>query len=118
VSRHRPETQAWLASAFRNTVEWLVATQNTDGSWGTLRSQDQQRSPRVLTLLSWWLSVPAADRPSSPTTADVQQASMRYLSYLTSQGATYGIKSLVRTTGMAGLALADALEFGATFVPE
>lgn len=41
-----------LAKGFASTVQYLVATQNPSGSWGTLRSSDQQRSPRVLTLLS------------------------------------------------------------------
>ena len=36
-----------LAKGFASTVQYLVATQNPSGSWGTLRSSDQQRSPRV-----------------------------------------------------------------------
>lgn len=59
LDTYHSDARAELAKGFERTVQYLVATQLADGSWGKLRSADQQRSPRVLTLLSWWLHVQA-----------------------------------------------------------
>ena len=43
-----------IAERFYPTVDWLLRNQNADGSWGTSQQPaDRQRSPRVVTLLSW-----------------------------------------------------------------
>ncbi|MDD8016140.1 MAG: prenyltransferase/squalene oxidase repeat-containing protein, partial [Acidobacteriota bacterium] len=43
-----------LGSRLKPTVDWLLARQNPDGSWGEMQSPDQQRSPRAVTLLAWY----------------------------------------------------------------
>ncbi len=91
-------------------VEWLLRTQNEDGSWGAARSADQQRSPGVVTLLAWYYRNAEAD-------VRVGEAIRRYCRFLLepARSENYGIKSLVRTTGFVGLTLAELLEPGITF---
>ena len=50
-----------LKKQWKSTVDYLLKTQNMDGYWGRLNSVDLMRSPRCLTLLSWWLE--AVDTP-------------------------------------------------------
>ncbi|MCP4643997.1 MAG: hypothetical protein GY851_26375 [bacterium] len=92
------------------SVDWLVTGQNVDGSWGTLRSADQQRSPRAVTLLSWALRWTDAEEP-------VADAVRRYCVFLLNpeNSKAYGVKELVRTTGFVGLAAADILKPDCTF---
>ncbi len=105
-----PELKALLRKGLEPTVAWLLRRQNADGSWGKLRSADQQRSPRSLTLLTWWY------RDVDPTEA-VAQSVHRYCSYLLkpANSTAYGVKQLVRTTGFVGLAVAEVLKPGCTF---
>ncbi len=91
-------------------VEWLLQTQNADGSWGEARSADQQRSPGVVTLLAWYYRhVEPDDR--------VAEAVRQYCRFLLdpARSEQYGIKSLVRTTGFVGLTVAELLEPESTF---
>lgn len=92
------------------SVDWLVRTQNADGSWGTLRSADQQRSPSVVSLLAWHCHNGGAD-------PKVGEAVRKYCTYLLdpANSKSYGVKSLVRTTGFVGLAIAEVLRPGVTF---
>ncbi|HOF38450.1 MAG TPA: hypothetical protein PLD73_00125 [Candidatus Hydrogenedentes bacterium] len=92
------------------SVQWMINGQNPDGSWGELRSEDQQRSPRALTLLTW----------AYPWTAQhdaVARAVNAYCAFLLNpeNSAAYGIKELVRTSGFVGLAVADLLQPHCTF---
>jgi hypothetical protein len=92
------------------SVDWLVTGQNADGSWGKLRSADQQRSPRAVTLLSWALRWMENKEP-------VAEALQRYCAFLlkAENSKAYGVKELVRTTGFVGLAAADILKPDCTF---
>ncbi len=92
------------------SVHWMISGQNPDGSWGALRSADQQRSPRALTLLTW----------ACPWTAQREAAAKAvnaYCEFLLNpeNSAAYGVKELVRTSGFVGLALADLLQPNCTF---
>lgn len=74
LDAYSPDARAELAKGFESTVNYLVDTQLKDGSWGALRSADQQRSPRVLTLLSWWLQVQArAGRTDAKVSAAIDK---------------------------------------------
>jgi hypothetical protein len=92
------------------SVQWMLDRQNADGSWGKLRSADQQRSPRAVTLLTWahrWID------PAEPVATAVR----RYCAYLLDpeNSRAYGVKELVRTSGFVGLAVADILQPDCTF---
>ncbi len=99
-----------MARELAPSVRWLVEGQNADGSWGKLRSADQQRSPRCLTLLTWYYH----DVKPEP---EVARAVRKYGAFLLvpDNSKKYGVKSLVRTTGFVGLAIAEVLEPGSTF---
>ena len=71
------------------------------------------RSPRCLTLLSWWLE--AVDTPKYQD-KPVEAAIQRYINYVINHGEKeYGLFKNTITTGMVGIALADAIEFGISF---
>lgn len=105
--------EAFRAALLRDiapSIEWLLRTQNRDGSWGELRSQDQQRSPGVVTLLAWYY------RSGNPDPRIVK-AVRQYCRFLLNpeNSKAYGVKELVRTTGFVGLVVADLLKPGVTF---
>jgi hypothetical protein len=105
--------EAFRAALVRDiapSIEWLLRTQNRDGSWGELRSQDQQRSPGVVTLLAWYY------RSGNPDPRIVK-AVRQYCRFLLhpENSKAYGVKELVRTTGFVGLVVAELLKPGVTF---
>jgi hypothetical protein len=99
-----------MSKELRPTVLWLIERQNADGSWGKLRSADQQRSPRAVTLLSWYYNRVERD----PKVADSVRKYCRFLLDPANSRA-YGAKELVRTTGFIGLAVAEIVAPGSTF---
>jgi len=104
VSRER------IARGVKPSIEWLLKTQNADGTWGITRSDDQQRSPGVLSLLNWYYTkLDHAER--------VRTSAARYITFLLdpTNTRTHGVKELVRTTGFVGLAIAEVLRPGITF---
>ncbi|MBN1347013.1 MAG: hypothetical protein JXQ73_30260 [Phycisphaerae bacterium] len=105
-----PELRARLLDRLEPTVRWYLGRQNPDGSWGKLRSADQQRSPRSLTLLSWW-----HDRVEP--TPEISGAIRKYCGFLLnpSHGKAYGVKELLRTSGFVGLAIAELIKPCSTF---
>ena len=112
VALHLPSasTNATLVAQFARTVAFLVRTQKADGTWGS-GQLDVSRSPRVVTLLSWWLrAVGDADPYGARPAVD------KYMRMLREHGAAYGaLGGNTITTGMAGLAVADHLAFGASY---
>ncbi len=105
-----PELQRRLQTDLKPTVQWLLAGQNADGSWGKLRSADQQRSPRAVTLLAW------SYRRVGPD-PKVASSVRRYCRFLLDpkRSKAYGVKELVRTTGFVGLTVAEIVSPGSTF---
>lgn len=66
--------------AFRPTVEWLLANQNQDGSWGVPQRSDTLRSPRVVSLLQWYYLNTDANQTMD---TQLQNAASRFVGYLT-----------------------------------
>ena len=113
VSVNGAETDDVLKRQWKSTVDYLLRTQNADGYWGELASADLMRSPRSLTLLSWWLK---AVNTKTYKDKPVEAAIERYINYLINNGENeYGLLRSTITTGMVGLALADTIEFGISF---
>ena len=122
VDTYAPHARPTLSKGFESTVRYLLATQGTDGAWGTLRSPDQQRSPRVLTLLSWWLH---SEARAGRADAKVSAAIEKYLAFLWKDAQNpaptdYGVggfspKVLLHTTSFVGLAVAETLAYQVTF---
>jgi hypothetical protein len=114
---HFPLTGRNVAAQFKPTVDYLLQTQRNEGYWGTLGSSDLQRSPRVLSLLSFWLNATTThEYVDLPTT----ESAARYVTYLVSHGVSvgedeYGVGLETITSGMAGVAVADWISFGASF---
>lgn len=111
-------TDAWrdeIRAAIRPHVEFLLRTQNPDGSWGVPGSEDQKRSPGVANLLTWWLIDVEDD-------ARVRQALCRFEAFLGQRekarafgivpaGAT-GVQDHLIVTALSGRALAALLAPG------
>jgi rhamnogalacturonyl hydrolase YesR len=49
-----PPFRQHIAERIRPHIEWLLRTQNADGSWAKPLSQDQRRSHGVVNLLNWY----------------------------------------------------------------
>ncbi|OGD18643.1 MAG: hypothetical protein A2W03_08600 [Candidatus Aminicenantes bacterium RBG_16_63_16] len=104
------ELKMTLGTELRPTVEWMLGRQNPDGSWGEMQSADQQRSPRAVTLLAWYYRNVEPD-------PRIKDAILNYCLFLLDpeKSLAYGIKKLVRTTGFAGLTVAEILQPGSTY---
>ncbi len=53
---HLRQWNADLESKVRSQIEWLLTTQNADGTWAVKGSSDQKRSPGVVNFLIWYHS--------------------------------------------------------------
>ena len=104
------DLKSQLRRETKPTVEWLLKTQNADGSWGKLRSSDQQRSPGAVALLSWYY------REAEPD-PKVAEAVRKYCRFLLNpeNSSQYGVKQLIRTTGFVGLVVADIIQAGSSY---
>ncbi len=104
------KTRQLMRTEIRPTIQWFLPKQNADGSWGETQSPDQQRSPRAVTLLAWYYRNVEQD-------PKVKDAVGRYCGFLLDpeKSRTYGVKKLVRTTGFAGLTVAEVLLPGSTY---
>lgn len=104
------QTMSLLRTGIKPTIEWFLARQNLDGSWGEMQSPDQQRSPRAVTLLAWYYRNVERD-------PKIKDAVIKYCQFLLDpdKSAAYGIKKLVRTTGFAGLTIAEILLPASTY---
>jgi hypothetical protein len=104
------ELKAQLRRDAKPVVEWLLKNQNADGSWGKLRSSDQQRSPGAVALLSWYYR----DAEPDPKVAEAVRKYCRFL-LKPENSAQYGVKELTRTTGFVGLVVADIIQPGSVY---
>jgi hypothetical protein len=104
------ELKNQLRRETKPTVEWLVKNQNADGSWGNLRSSDQQRSPGAVALLSWYYREVEPD-------PKVAESARKYCRFLLNpeNSAQYGVKQLTRTSGFVGLVVADIIQAGSIY---
>ena len=104
------DTKRLLRAGIKPTIRWFLARQNADGSWGEMQSPDQQRSPRAVTLLAWYYRNVEQD-------PRVKDAVRLYCEFLLNpeKARSYGIKQLVRTTGFAGLTVAEVLLPASTY---
>ncbi len=100
-----PQLRSEIISGVEPIIEWLLQSQNEDGTWGAPRSADQQRSPECVVLLAWYYRNADSD-------ARVAEAVRKYCRFLLEPESSeaYGVKSLVRTTGFVGLTVAELLE--------
>jgi hypothetical protein len=98
------------AAELRPTIEWLIKTQNPDGTWGKLGTPQIERSPNVVTLMAWYYRAVDPDER-------IAQAVRKYCEFLLEpkNSKKYGIKHLVRVSGFVGMVVADLIQPGATF---
>lgn len=96
-----------LANRVRPHIEWLLRTQNDDGSWARPLSQDQRRSHGVVNLLNWYYHNIYPD-------PRVAHAIQKYYILLLDQNRSRYLKIPADpvATGLAGRALIDIIRPG------
>ena len=104
------EIESLLRKELKPTVQWLLAKQNPDGSWGKLKGHDQRGNPRVIMLLAWYYRQADAD-------PEVAESVRRYCHFLLDKenSKAYGVKESARITGFVGLAVAEIVAPESTF---
>jgi hypothetical protein len=92
-------------------VRWLLKTQNDDGTWAEFNSPDQKRSPEVLSLLVWYFNEVKND-------PGVLKAIRKNCQYILDKAKAekFGIKKSFPTSSFIGLAIAETLKPGITFL--
>jgi hypothetical protein len=92
-------------------VRWLLKTQNDDGTWAEFDSPDQKRSPEVLSLLVWYFNEVKND-------PGVLKAIRKNCQYILDKAKAekFGIKKSFPTSSFIGLAIAETLKPGITFL--
>ncbi|HPN36075.1 MAG TPA: hypothetical protein PK843_16300 [bacterium] len=99
-----------IVRVMQRSLQWLLNRQERRGVWGRMRSEDQQRSQGVLTLLIWHQSAVAADR----RIANALSRNLRYFLDKDNRKA-FGVNELPIATGFVGLGIAEALQPGVTY---
>jgi len=100
-----------IARAMQRSLQWLLNRQTRQGVWGKMRSEDQQRSQGVLSLLVWHQTNVAANERVR------QSIQSNYRFFLDEKNsAAFGVKELPITTGFVGLGIAEVLQPGITFI--
>ncbi len=100
-----------IVQVMQRSLQWLLNRQERRGVWGPMRSEDQQRSQGVLTLLVWHESAVASDR----RVANALYRNLRYFLEENNRKA-FGVNELPITTGFVGLGIAEALQPGVTYL--
>ena len=94
-------------------VQFLLRTQNEDGTWAEPGSPDQQRSPLATLMLNWYYTNVKRDKA-------VAEAIKRNYNYLLNpdKATKFGVNRLIRVTGFVGLVLAELISPGITLHAE
>lgn len=99
-----------IVKSFNHSIQWLLNHQNKYGTWGKLRSEDQQRSQGVLNLLVWYYNQVA------PYQRVLKSIRANYSYFLNPENSkAFGVKELPITTGFVGLGIAEVIEPGITY---
>ena len=107
---HVPRLRPLVLTVAKPIAQWLLRTQHSDGSWARTGSADQQRSPRVSSLLAL---LHVATRTQAAEDGAVERnklvdALVRYVNFLAEHGrGEYGLEDILNTSGFVGLALLD-----------
>ncbi len=114
-----PKQVSELETDVRPHIEWLLRTQNADGTWAVKGSGDQKRSPGVVDLLIWYYTSVKRD----PRIAEAVRKFDAFL-LVPGQARTFGLLSADPdntgagttnedvATSLAGRAIADILRPG------
>ena len=104
------EFKKQVVSKINRSLQWLLNEQNSKGTWGKLRSEDQQRSQGILNLLVWYYD----EVSKNPKIFNSIHKNYSYfLNPKKSQ--QFGVRELPITTGFVGLGIAEVLEPGITY---
>lgn len=107
---HDENLKKEIVRSFNHSIQWLLNHQNKYGTWGKLRSEDQQRSQGVLSLLVWYYDQVA------PFPRILQSIRANYTYFLNPENSkAFGVKELPITTGFVGLGIAEVIEPGITY---
>ena len=102
-----------IVSSMNRSIQWLLNSQNKYGTWGNLRSEDQQRSQGVLNLLVWYYNQVS---PNPNVQKSIRENCLYFLNDENSK--KFGVKELPITTGFVGLGIAEVIEPGITYKVE
>ncbi len=114
---NQPAQRTELDADVAPHIEWLLRTQNPDGSWAVKNSSDQKRSPGVVDLLIWYDShvkhderIVAAVRKFDRFLLTPGQAqAFGLLSADSGNGGASGSEGAEVVTALSGRAVADIL---------
>lgn len=99
-----------IAASINRNVNWLITQQNSQGLWGKLRSEDQQRSQGAINLMVLYYS------SISPEKMVLESIRQNYRFFLKpGNPRKFGIFELSISTGFVGLSIAEVLEPGITY---
>lgn len=96
--------------SMNRSIQWLINSQNKYGTWGKLRSEDQQRSQGVLNLLVWYYSHVSQNIYVKNS---IERNCNYFLDRVNSE--KFGVKELPITTGFVGLGIAEVIKPGITY---
>ncbi len=99
-----------IAKTITRNIQWLLNRQREDGTWGSMRSPDQQRSQGAIHLMILYYS------EISPEKLVLAGIEKNYQFFLNPRNVRrFGVMELPISTGFVGLALAEILEPGITY---
>jgi hypothetical protein len=96
-----------IAASINRNVNWLITQQNSQGVWGKMRSEDQQRSQGAINLMVLYYC------EISPEQIVLNSIERNYRFFLKPGNLQkYGFGDLSISTGFIGLSIAEILEPG------